>query len=212
MWTWGIECESVKCFRGCVYVVGILCVCYWNVLSHVMENTSKRVERTGDLESILSQSFTSCVTMGKLRNLSELQLPDMSKKFCTSSNWDSTGNKCQGWFAVCVCACVCVRVCVCVAVEIQAGGSSGLTAAFSCTIVPTWQGSPARCLPWPTVGTTVPAFSPFSTTPMAAVWLWCGKGDHRHATGDLWLCCCYDSLLKPLWSGSYEAFISSCSL
>lgn len=28
MWTWGIECESVKCFHGCMYAVGILCLCY----------------------------------------------------------------------------------------------------------------------------------------------------------------------------------------
>ena len=135
------------------------------------------------------------------------------KKCCTRSHWGSPGKKCQRWFLVhsrhsiyglafplpCVCVCVCLCVCVSgrVEAESQSGVSPGLSAAFSCTVAPAWLGSPAKHLPWPYF-TTVPAFSPFSTRLMASVWLWCGKGDHGHVTGDLWLHRCYDSLLEPL--------------
>ena len=127
------------------------------------------------------------------------------KKFCTRSHWGSMGKKCQRWFSVhsrhsgyCLAFPLpCVWWGGAGAVESQSGVSPDLTAAFSCTVAPAWLGSPAECLPRP-YSTTVPAFSPFSTRPMASVWLWHGKGDHRHVTGDLWLHCCYDSLLEPL--------------
>ena len=143
------------------------------------------------------------------------------KKCCTRSHWGSTDKKCQRWFLVhsqhsvlsCSSITVCVCVCVCVTVESQSGVSPGLTAAFSCTVAPAWLGSPAKRLPWPYF-TIVPAFSPFSTRPMASVWLWCDKGNHGHITGDLWLHCCYDSLLEPLqeWQlWSFHKLLSSLS-
>ena len=109
-------------------------------------------------------------------------------------------------YRVCLCVCVCVW-------QLRVSLEFLLVSLLLSAVAPAWLGSPAKHLLWPYF-TTVPAFSPFSTRPMASVWLWCDKGDHGHVTGDLWLHCCYDSLLKPLqeWQlWSFHKLLSSLS-